>query len=250
MSHQSSPAQVDSTRYRRVRFAFALVGLAVLVGGLAHLGALPTGLGIVVLAGGPPLLAYVLGVRSLAGSVFAGLAMLAVITGTTLYVIGEAASSTAGVGYLTLWFVGIPLVVVAAFLERAIRSPAGSVVAGVAVLAVTIGTMLYLTDKSAGDWFCDHANGLGNTMIVIGDEPLTASEANALVSFQSKFARDSQALHVEGRTESAQVARVWAEALADLRDADSQGERDAAYEHLQRVVRALYGSTGTCPNLR
>jgi hypothetical protein len=51
-------------------------------------------------------------------------------------------------------------------------------------------------------------------------------------------------------TESAHVAEVWAEALAGLRDTDSQTEHDAAYHHLRRVVRDLYGSTGTCSDLR
>jgi hypothetical protein len=198
MNGQFALGQEDATRYRRVRFALGLVGLAVLVGRLAYLGALPGGLGVVVLSGGPPLLGYVFGVRSLAGSVFAGLAMLAVIIGTTLYVIGEAASSTAALGYLTLPLVGIPLVLVTAFLERAIRSPSGSVVAGLGVLAVTVGTMLYLTAESSAESFCDHANGLGNTMIEVGDGPLTASGAERLVAFQPNFVRDSEALREDG----------------------------------------------------
>lgn len=115
MSQPSAGTQAEALRYRRIRFAFGWAGLAVLVGGLAYLGAFPAGLGLVVLFGGPPLLGYVFGIRSLAGSVFTGLAMLTVIIGATLYVIGEAASSTAALGYLTLLVVGIPLVVVTAF---------------------------------------------------------------------------------------------------------------------------------------
>lgn len=250
MSQPSAGAQAEALRYRRVRFAFGLAGLAVLVGGLAYLGALPAGLGLVVLLGGPPLLSYVFGIRSLAGSVFTGLAMLTVIIGTTLYVIGEAASSTAALGYLTLLVVGIPLVVVTAFLERAIRSPSGSVLAGVVVLAATFGVMLYLTDESAAELFCDHANGLGNTMIEVGPAALTMSGAERLAAFQPDFVRDSQALRADGLRESAHVAEVWADALAEIRDADSQAERGAAYDHLQRVVGDLYGSTGSCPNIR
>jgi hypothetical protein len=249
MSHPSAPARDDATRYLRVRFVFGLVGLAVLIGGVAYLGAVPGGLVLVALLGGLPLVSYVFGIRSLAGSVFTGLAMLAVIIATTLYVIGEA-SSTAALGYLTLLFVGLPLVAGAAFLERSIRSSSGSVLAGLGVLAVTIGTMLYLTDRSAAESFCNHANGLGNTMIEVGLDPLTSSEAERLVAFHPRFIGDGQALREDGLTESAQVAQVWAAALADIRDADSQAGRSAAYEHLRLVVRELYGSTGACPNIR
>ena len=250
MNHPFAGVQADPRRYRRVRFAFALAGSTVLVAGVAHLGALPGGLVLVGLLGGLPLLSYVFGIRSLAGSVFAGSAMLAVIIGTTLYVIGEAASSTAPLGYLTLPLVGFPLVIVAVVLDWAIRSPRGSAVAGLAVLAVTVLAMVYITKRSAAESFCLHGNGLGNTMIEIGSDRLSTSDAERLVAFHPHFVRDSQALHQDGLTESAHVAKVWAAALAEIRDADSQAARSAAYEHLRRVVRDLYGSTGICPNIR
>lgn len=201
MTQPLGRAQDDAARYRRVRIAFASVWLV--VGVLGN----PAGFLIVALFGVPLLLGYVFGIRSLAGSVFAGLAMLAAITGTTLYVIGEAASSTAALGYLYLPLVGVPLVVVALFVDRAVRSPKGSVVAGLALLAVTIFTMVYITDESAAESFCDHANGLGNTMIEVGVSPLTASGAERLVAFHPDFVNDSEALRKDGLTERAHVCR-------------------------------------------
>jgi hypothetical protein len=251
MSQPTPRTQESVAAYRRVRVGFALMGLGVLVAGVIYLGALPGGLVLVLLLGSPPLLGYVfLSVRSLAASVFAGLALLAVFIGITLYVIGEAASSTAGVGYLGLPVVGFPVVLVATFLEGAIRSPSGSVVAGVGLVAVTIGTMLYLTRESAAKSFCDHANGLGNTMIEVGDGPLTASGAERLAAFHPDFLGDSEALRDDSLIESAHVAEAWAGTLADIRDADTVAERSAAYQHLRRVVKDLYGSTGICPRLR
>jgi hypothetical protein len=250
MSRTFASTPSVASRYRSIRLSFGLAGLAILVGGILYLGASPAGAAFVAVVGGLPLLGYVFGVRSLAGSIFTGLAMLVVIIGTTLYVIGEQASSTAALGYFTVPMVGIPVVVVTTLLERAIRSPSGSVMAGVAVLAATLGLMLVLTHESAAESFCDHANGLGNTMIELGPGPLTMSAAERLVALQPDFVRDSEALREDGLTESAHVAGVWADALSATRDAGSQADRTAAYDHLRRVVRELYGSTGTCPNLR
>jgi hypothetical protein len=239
-----------ASRYWRVRLSFGLAGLAVLVPGIVQLGAFPAGLVVVAVLGGLPLLSYVFAIRSLAGSVFTGLAMLVVTIGTTLYVIGEQASSTAVLGYWTVPVVGFPLVVVTALQERAIRSLSGAVVAGVVVLAATLGLMLVLTHESAAESFCDHANGLGNTMIEVGPGPLTMSGAERLVAFHRDFVRDSQALREDGLAESAHVADLWADALAAIRNAGSSADRTAADNHLRRVVRDRYGSTGTCPNLR
>jgi hypothetical protein len=250
VSQPSASGRQHRRPYRGLRFAFGLLGLAVLLGGLASLGALPGGLVLVVILGGPLLLGYFFGVRSLAGSVLGGLAMLAVIIGTTLYVLDERASSTAALGYLALPVVGIPLVVVMALLDRAIRSPSLSAVASLALLAATAGIMLYLTHESAADSFCDNANGLGNTMIEVGLDPLSSSEAERLVAFYPDFLTDGQTLRKEGLIESAHVADVWAAALSNLRAADSHTERSAAYDHLRRVVKDLYGSTGRCPNIR
>jgi len=99
--------------------------------------------------------------------------------------------------------------------------------------------------------FCRHADTFAETMIEVGTlDPLTASEAEELVAFQPRFAEDARELAEEGLMESARVARVWADALESVRGAKSQAERDGAYDKLRRVVRELYGSAGTCPNIR
>ncbi len=250
MRRSSEATDGHRNRNRRIRTVFVLLGLAALVVGLAYLQALPGGLVGVAIFGAPLFLGYFFGVRSLAGSVFVGLSVVAICIMTTLYVIDERHSSTVGLSYLFLPLVGIPLVLAGVLLDRATRSPARSVVAGTVMLSLTIGAMLYWTLGSAAEGFCDHANGLGNAMIEVGPGPLTVSEADRLVEFQNDFMSDSTRLREAGMPESAHAAQVWGDALADLGAAGTQEERNQAHEHLQRVVRELYGSTGSCPDLR
>ena len=248
MKRPSPPAPDTAARHRRVRLAFSLASLAAMAWGLATVGAFPDAFLGIVLFAGPPLLAYVFAIRSLAGSVSCGLALLAVIGLTTLFFVQDH-NSTAGLAFFILPFIGLPAVGLTYLLERAIRSPSGLAVACTAALAVTLGVMHFLTQRSAAESFCNHSNGLGNTMIVIDSDSLTASEVDRLVAFQPEFEEDSRALREEGFTEGAQVAEVWAAALAAIRDADSEAELTVAYDHLQQEVQRLYGSTDTCSNI-
>src|SRR5687768_12234513 len=103
----------------RLRIAFALACLGI---PLVYLGGIQALLGI-ALFGGIPLVPYVLGVRTMAGSVILGVALLALFGWTQWYVDSriDVGSSTAGVGYLYIPFYGAPPVLLWVVAEQMIR---------------------------------------------------------------------------------------------------------------------------------
>jgi hypothetical protein len=79
---------------------------------------------VVLPLGGVPLLGYLAWVKSPPGSIASGVALVSVTIGTTLFVTArmEAGSSTAGVGYLYLLVVGLPILLVTVLIEMVLRS--------------------------------------------------------------------------------------------------------------------------------
>lgn len=111
MSRPADSPDTESSRCRQVRAFVSSVGLAFLIGAVVYQGQFPGGLVVVLPLGGVPLLGYLAWVKSATGSIVAGVALLGVIIGTALYVTGrmEAGSSTAGVGWLYLLVIGLPV---------------------------------------------------------------------------------------------------------------------------------------------
>lgn len=123
MSDQATGRETELRRYRRVRALICLLSLGILIGAVVYQGIFPGGLIVVFLLGGVPLLGYVAWVRSALGSIVGGAALLILVVGSALYVTAriDAGSSTAALGYLSLLFVGVPILLVTLFIEMVVR---------------------------------------------------------------------------------------------------------------------------------
>jgi Na+-translocating ferredoxin:NAD+ oxidoreductase RnfA subunit len=111
-------------RYRRLRASICLLGLATLIVAVVYQRAFPGGLIVVLPLGGLPLLGYLAWVRSKAGSIGAGVALLVLFVATALSVTAwlEAGSDTAPLGYLYLSLLGLPILLVTLFVEMLVRN--------------------------------------------------------------------------------------------------------------------------------
>ncbi len=123
MSDQATGRETELRRYRRVRALICLLSLGILIGAVVYQGIFPGGLIVVLLLGGVPLLGYVAWVRTALGSIVGGAALLILVVGSALYVTAriDAGSSTAALGYLSLLFVGVPILLVTLFVEMVFR---------------------------------------------------------------------------------------------------------------------------------
>ncbi|MGH9198019.1 MAG: hypothetical protein ACRD1T_20080 [Acidimicrobiia bacterium] len=123
MSDQATGRETELRRYRRVRALICLLSLGILIGAVVYQGIFPGGLIVVLLLGGVPLLGYVAWVRTALGSIVGGAALLILVVGSALYVTAriDAGSSTAALGYLSLLFVGVPILLVTLFIEMVVR---------------------------------------------------------------------------------------------------------------------------------
>jgi hypothetical protein len=110
--------------FQRLRAAICILGFAALVVAVVYQGAFPGGILVIIPVAGVPLLGYVAWVRSPAGSIVAGVALLLITGGTALYVTErmEGGSSTAAVGYLYLLLAGVPVLLVTIIIERVLRA--------------------------------------------------------------------------------------------------------------------------------
>lgn len=123
MSDQATGRETELRRYRSVRALICLLSLGILIGAVVYQGIFPGGLIVVLLLGGVPLLGYVAWVRTALGSIVSGAALLILVVGSALYVTAriDAGSSTAALGYLSLLFVGVPILLVTLFIEMVVR---------------------------------------------------------------------------------------------------------------------------------
>jgi hypothetical protein len=110
----------EVTRHGEIRLAVVAASLAVPLVGMWF--GSPGGFFVVLLSGGPFFLVYLLSVRTVLGSVIAGLALLGLTIASEVYVIGRAASSTAALGYLLIPIGAIP-VVAATIMAEALAQP-------------------------------------------------------------------------------------------------------------------------------